>query len=610
MKTSLIVIACVSFVGAGCNCGAPAETLDGGSGGGQAGGGGAGGGQAGGSAGGGAGGGVAGGSGGTGGSGGGTAGGAAGGTAGGAAGGMTSGLPTLYLRADALDAGELELFRQEVVDGGATGFVRLSEAITAVGGDVGTVVELSPDRTKLAYLADSTVDTQNEVFVVDLNARPFTVRKVNRPYAAMGASAISLQWSPDSRKLAYRADGEVDGVFEVYVVDVSGAMVTGGRASPGTGTATGTEETYAWSSDSRYLAVRVNGMANQVDAYVVDTSVAPPFNAVLASTNRVAVGSSVDILTGWLPGSSTLLFVGDLLTLNRGELFAVTVNGATVGTPSSVVGVPATSDVSSNFTLGLGNDFSPDKSKLAIRLLDAAGDSLLVASTAGGMLSSPVQVVPAGDVNGYAWSPDSRRLLLNLTVGADRLQLVDVSGATPGAAQPIAATGLSGTNPEGHWGFTPGGGRVFFRNASIGVRELFVADVSGAAPGMPYKVSGTVTATGTTVGVAQWAFSPDATRVAFASEQTQDGVVEAFWADAAVAATPVPLHGAPVTGGNVLDLAFSRDSRLVFFRGDLVMDQQFRLYGFDVVSGTASQPFDLTPVLPMGATGVVSYLAD
>src|SRR5205085_7768291 len=73
----------------------------------------------------------------------------------------------------------------------------------------------------------------------------------------------------------------------------------------------------------------------------------------------------------WAPDQNLLLFTGDLLVTGDNELFYVNVTGnAVASTPVKVTSVPAGGyDAAESEAAGLGNTFSPDARRLAIRVV-------------------------------------------------------------------------------------------------------------------------------------------------------------------------------------------------------------------------------------------------
>ena len=81
-------------------------------------------------------------------------------------------------------------------------------------------VSVSPDGTRVAYCTEA---PSSAVYAVHISgAVPGPVQDVSHPFAtASSGTAFDPLWSPDSRWLAYRADADVDGIFEIFVADLS-----------------------------------------------------------------------------------------------------------------------------------------------------------------------------------------------------------------------------------------------------------------------------------------------------------------------------------------------------------------------------------------------------
>jgi Tol biopolymer transport system component len=79
----------------------------------------------------------------------------------------------------------------------------------------------SPDSTKVGYCADQDVDGTLELYVVEL-AVPGVSMKVNPPLVADGdVQAETFRFGPESDFIVYRADQDVDGDNELYRVELA-----------------------------------------------------------------------------------------------------------------------------------------------------------------------------------------------------------------------------------------------------------------------------------------------------------------------------------------------------------------------------------------------------
>ncbi len=121
-------------------------------------------------------------------------------------------------RANPAEATSVELFRVPI-HGGA-GPVQLS-ALLAAGGDVISFA-LSPDQSRVVYLADQRADQVFELFSVPL------VGSGGGPVLALDtlpafADVTSFRIDPDSQRVVYLADRDVDDVLELFAVPLDGS---------------------------------------------------------------------------------------------------------------------------------------------------------------------------------------------------------------------------------------------------------------------------------------------------------------------------------------------------------------------------------------------------
>lgn len=110
---------------------------------------------------------------------------------------------------------------------GSTVPVKLNGALVT-GGDVQTAAQggdfrISSDGTRVVYRADQQVDERYEIYSVPLDASAAPV-KLNGSMIAGGdvdsSSYTSFRISPDSTRVVYRADQEIDHRYELYSVPI------------------------------------------------------------------------------------------------------------------------------------------------------------------------------------------------------------------------------------------------------------------------------------------------------------------------------------------------------------------------------------------------------
>jgi Tol biopolymer transport system component len=82
------------------------------------------------------------------------------------------------------------------------------------GGDVGAAL-ISPDSSRIVYLADQEADEVDELYSVPLSGG--SPVKLNNPLVSGGDVFDDYSISSDNSRVVYRADQETDGVSELYV---------------------------------------------------------------------------------------------------------------------------------------------------------------------------------------------------------------------------------------------------------------------------------------------------------------------------------------------------------------------------------------------------------
>jgi Tol biopolymer transport system component len=380
-----------------------------------------------------------------------------------------------------------------------------------------------------------------ELYVVDVGgATPGAPVKVNGTMVGTGTTGgdiLSYQWSPNGRWLAYEADQDTDSMEELYVVDMSGATpgapVKVSGTMVGTGSLGGDITGYAWSPDSTRLAYRADqNVDNQDDLFVVDLSTGTPSAPV--KVNGAFANASMDVNDfEWSPDGTRLAYDADQETYLMDELYLVIFGATGPGTPINVSGLTnVNSDVwdwrwSPN---GLYLLFRADKD-----IIDA--DELYVVFTGNPTPGAPVNItaLPAtGDVTGptqYAWSPDSKWVAFVAdkdTDAVNELYLVDLGGTTPSA--PIKASGTmvaGGAVVAGSILFSPTAtGLVYEADQDTdAVEELYWVSLSGTTPAPARKLSGTMLVASDSL-TAKW--FRDGTLLAYRTDAEADTVYELF----------------------------------------------------------------------------------
>jgi Tol biopolymer transport system component len=134
-----------------------------------------------------------------------------------------------------------------------------SKVVFFNGGNGKQVFQWEPSpltaNPRLAYLADETTDSRYDLYVVDWDGSHHVGPLSNAIVA--GGRVDEFEWAPDAHRIAYAADETVDQTFKLYTVppDGSGARVEVSSIGPTSSVRAHTlGENFRWSPDSSHLA--------------------------------------------------------------------------------------------------------------------------------------------------------------------------------------------------------------------------------------------------------------------------------------------------------------------------------------------------------------------
>jgi Tol biopolymer transport system component len=399
-----------------------------------------------------------------------------------------TGVPSLLL-SDALGRGQIEV----------------TDLAVDANGEIGDLV-WSPDHSLLAVIADPDDVVQDLLFVVEPLSG--TVRQVSGLQPAGSNVDSGVQWSPDSRFLAFRRSGVPGsplfavGADGTGLVDVSAPIVAGGIVFE-----------FAWSPDSTKLAISMSAeTVSAFEAFVVSRDGSG--RVKVSGPTALASAGVADL--GWSPDSTRIAYRGELDATAEAELYvslATGVGGRTQVHPALTVG----GDV-------FAFEWAPDGSRIAY-LADQTTNNVVELFTS----------LPDGTGN--------VRVSGNLVAGGS-VEMVDVLWA-PDSSRLV----------------------YYADQTTDDVVVLFTALPDGSAP--PIEVSGPMVAGGDVGGRLQSlgdvAWSPDASRIAYVADQEVDGQEEVY-VTLPTAAAPVRITSSVVADGEVQsDLTWSDDSQRLRF---------------------------------------------
>lgn len=382
-----------------------------------------------------------------------------------------------------------EVFELYLVDiGSPEDSVKLSGGLTAGGSVFG--FEVSPDGSRVLYRADQDTDGVTELYLAEV-AVPGAAVKANDTLVADGDVLASATFSPDGTQLIYSADQEIDGLPELYLVDVanpgvstklSGAMVAGGTIAP---------FSFGFSPDGGAVAYIADQDTNNVnELYLVE--VASPGESQKLSDTLVANGNVEHF--AFSPNGAQVVYAADQDTNDALELYLVDL---------------ATPEVSM---------------KLSDTLVAGGNVSTIFAFDAGG-----ARVIYRADQD---------------TDEVPELYVVDTN--TPGASMKLNETLVAGGEVSFDFAFTPDGTAAVYgaEQDADDVRELYLVDA--ATPGASSKLSAPLVAGGMTTS---FAFTPDGTEVVYFADQDTDDVFEIYLTDIAAPGVATRLNS-PLAAGS------------------------------------------------------------
>ncbi len=344
-----------------------------------------------------------------------------------------------------------------------TGTARINAPF--VPGQFVSRIAWSPDSTRIAYAANQDSMTTRELYVGPADGSSASVR-VSGPMVPGGALApdfVSFAWSPDSARIAYRADQDQDSLVELYVSTPDGASNV--RVS---GALNASLELFEWSPNSARIAYLADqDTPLQVDLYTV----LPDGTDGLRASADLTPGGNVTAFE-WSPSSNRIVYRADQVVVSQQSLYSVAPTGGTVTTLSGTV-----------FDAGVGAfAVAPNGSRAAYL---ARQDNVFFPELYTVRLDGTQNVKVSqdftvdGQVESLLWNPNSASIAYRANINDQNVFEVHVTGALGGSVQ---VTGPSGSNQSViSYDWSSDGSTVLFLapQAPTGVPELYRGDTSG-----------------------------------------------------------------------------------------------------------------------------------
>jgi Tol biopolymer transport system component len=301
----------------------------------------------------------------------------------------------------------------------------------------------APDGSRIAYLANQGDPGFFPVYTALADGTGNVLVSPLQAFSESGNGFVStpfFQWAPDSSRIAYLADQEVDGKIELFTVlpdgtgnvKVSGTLTAGGNVSS-------PNLTYAWSPDSALLAFIADKDADEDFALYVAT---PTGSSVTKVSPALVAGGDVSMF-GWAPDSSRLAYVADQDVDEQFELYSVRPNGTS---PVRVSGATAAGGDLLDFA------WSPDSSQLAYvadQRLDGQFELFVSTATGTGNRRLSGDLVAGGDVSSpvpgrfFEWTLDGKSVVYIADQDTDEVYEVFASPLSGNAGNARICTPLA-----------------------------------------------------------------------------------------------------------------------------------------------------------------------
>ncbi len=456
-------------------------------------------------------------------------------------------------------------------------------------GDVGTSA-FSPDGLYAVYAADKDTNGVNELYSVRLSTGVIT--KISGSLVAGGnviynGFQVSFQISPDSTRVVFVADKDTVGVTELYStpiasnssepIKISGALVAGGDVVNVSFLG------FQISPDSARVVFRADKDVDGVDE-LYSTPIASNSSEPIKLCGPLTIGGNVSDFE-ISPDSARVVFRADKNTDDVFELYSTPINSGAVTKISGTL--VAGGDVGF-FRI------SPDSTRVVIQAdKDTAGVLELYSTPISSNTSEPIKIsgslVAGGTVFFLRISPDGTRVVF--TADKDTNDVVELYSTPIANNSPIKISGamVAGGNVA-YYLISPDSARVVFlaNKDTNGTDELYSTPIAASAP---IKISGTLVAGGD--AGTSFQISPDSARVVFIADKDTVGVKEIYRVPIANnGSTPNKISGSLVAGGGVISSQISPDGARVAFIADKDTDERFELYLVQIGGTALALDFD------------------
>jgi hypothetical protein len=460
--------------------------------------------------------------------------------------------------------------------------VKLSNNLVA-GGDVVAFL-ISPDGLFAAYVADQDTDGVFELYAVVVDKTiGDTAVKISGGMNGNGiqrkpSGEYAFGWAPDSSRIAYIADQNTAGVFELFTSTPDGiendmiSDLPDPTLNPGRDV-----QDFEWEPNTTLIAYVADQDTNDTFELYVSPSDSNIGNRKVSGIPMVGTGireispiPSLEYLFGWAPDNSRLAYIADQDTLNVFELYTSTPDGASTLSVSGPMGADGDVD---EFA------WAPNSSKIAYLAdqLNSIGIELYTTfpNASGTFLKNSSGLILGSNVVGLEWAPDSSRIafIANKIVSMFALYTTSPSNSTNVL---VSSGGLIDSEVIA-FSWAPDSSMIAYIADDFSINEIELFTTLPATPFVT-RISGDLIAEG---DVIEFDWAPNSSRVAYISDQDTNDVFELYSSTPDGKINDI-LSEVSVFGGDVQEFKWAPDASGVGYRSDQDSDNVIELF--------ASQP--------------------
>ncbi len=224
--------------------------------------------------------------------------------------------------ADRLVDERVELFSVPVA-GPAAAIVRLNPSLVA-NGDVQSFLSISPDSTRVAYIADQASDERFFPYSVPIAGPSTSAVSLYQGVLMVGADAQNLAFTPDSSKVIFRFDLAVNERFDLYWAPADGSAVQSRITNRGSNPAPPRSVAFRWyiHPDGERVFYQFDEFAPFDERGIGEQRLVGPYTAD-ARLDGVAVNGGKVSYFELFPDGAGLAYRSDETVDEKHELFTV-----------------------------------------------------------------------------------------------------------------------------------------------------------------------------------------------------------------------------------------------------------------------------------------------